>query len=354
MRLHDSMNRAQQIVIDEYVPTYPTTLHGTVLDHTALSHVPVFAKPNGEIWPLLLEKAMAKLMGSYRSLHGGWMCAAFRALTGSDQQEQWIFSGSSWSQHVLETGSMVSTTRGATEVSHEQLWHRMSRYLNSLNFLACCARMYPSSAGVKRANGLVSGHAYSLLAFIDCGVVRLVKLRNPWGAGGAWKGAWSDSSRNWRSEQHKQVAEMVQLKRGDDGVFFMSFEDWCERFTHIDVSLKSMRAGQPEALSTTTSEALPMTSRTARAVPRPLRAEFPPSPDADREFEAAIKASMVEANATKDKHLQAAMRQSREQPCRAKRLRADDWAPQPGAMSEENELCIRKMIAADSDATWQI
>ena len=148
---------------------------------------------------------------------------------------------------------------------------------------------------------------------------------------------------------------MVQFKPGDNGVFFMSFEDWCERFTHIDVSLKSMRAGRPEGLLTPTSESSLMTSCAARAFPQPLRAaEVPPPPYADWEFEAAIQSSMVEADALEYKDMQAAIRQSREQECRAKRLRVDDRVPKPDALSEEDELCIAQMMTADRVATWQM
>jgi hypothetical protein len=47
--------------------------------------------------------------------------------------------------------------------------------------------------------GLIMGHAYSLLAVAEVKLgdgksVRLVKLRNPWGKG-EWTGAWSDNSK---------------------------------------------------------------------------------------------------------------------------------------------------------------
>jgi len=44
-------------------------------------------------------------------------------------------------------------------------------------------------------NGIVGGHAYSLLAGYEITVlgkpVKLVKLRNPWGDS-EWKGKWND------------------------------------------------------------------------------------------------------------------------------------------------------------------
>ena len=50
--------------------------------------------------------------------------------------------------------------------------------------------------------GLVAGHAYSLISvktveLEDGSIVRLLKLRNPWGDGFEWKGAWHDDDENW-------------------------------------------------------------------------------------------------------------------------------------------------------------
>jgi len=80
------------VVIDELVPVivpargsyYPGWEH-------LQAGFPVFAKPLGslEIWPLLVEKAMAKLFGGYAGLDGGCECAAFRAFTGCTRQETW-------------------------------------------------------------------------------------------------------------------------------------------------------------------------------------------------------------------------------------------------------------------------
>ena len=45
---------------------------------------PIFSKNNGnELWVLVLEKAWAKLHGSYRRIESGWAYYAFRDLTGA-------------------------------------------------------------------------------------------------------------------------------------------------------------------------------------------------------------------------------------------------------------------------------
>lgn len=51
--------------------------------------------------------------------------------------------------------------------------------------------------------GLISNHAYSVISAVevttDEGVVRLLKLRNPWGHQ-EWSGDWSDNSDKWTPE----------------------------------------------------------------------------------------------------------------------------------------------------------
>ncbi len=47
--------------------------------------------------------------------------------------------------------------------------------------------------------GLVSDHAYSLLACVEVNGVRLCRLRNPWG-NTEWLGDWSDNSPLWTTE----------------------------------------------------------------------------------------------------------------------------------------------------------
>jgi len=71
--------------------------------------------------------------------------------------------------------------------------------------------------------GLVSDHAYVILNTHEVevsgkGVVRLMRLRNPWGHQ-EWSGEWSDQSPVWTEELRKKLSHIKQ----DDGVFFISF-----------------------------------------------------------------------------------------------------------------------------------
>jgi hypothetical protein len=51
--------------------------------------------------------------------------------------------------------------------------------------------------------------------------VTIVQVRNPWGHY-EWKGDWSDKSELWTDE----LKEEVNLVERDDGVFWISFEDF--------------------------------------------------------------------------------------------------------------------------------
>lgn len=58
--------------------------------------------------------------------------------------------------------------------------------------------------------GLVSGHAYTLIAAKQTSKGdRLVKLRNPWGET-EWTGDWSDSSPLW-TEQMQVCVNLVSV-----------------------------------------------------------------------------------------------------------------------------------------------
>ena len=59
----------KEVVVDDFIPCYKGD--------------PAFSKANGnELWVILLEKAWAKLHGSYARVEGGLPCFASSHLTG--------------------------------------------------------------------------------------------------------------------------------------------------------------------------------------------------------------------------------------------------------------------------------
>jgi hypothetical protein len=88
-----------------------------------------------------------------------------------------------------------------------------------------------------RPDGLVVGHAYSLLAVEEFDTVRLVKLRNPHGRGSPdhsteWNGRWSDESKEW--ELHEDIANSIGHERiPHDGIFWMEYSDFVSVFDKV-------------------------------------------------------------------------------------------------------------------------
>lgn len=83
--------------------------------------------------------------------------------------------------------------------------------------------------------GLSDGHAYTLVGAKivipdDQIEVRLVKIRNPFGFK-EWKGDWSDHSKKWTTRLRAQV----NGENKEDGVFFMTFEDFIKFFTRTTI-----------------------------------------------------------------------------------------------------------------------
>ena len=57
----------------------------------------------------------------------------------------------------------------------------------------------------------------------------LVKIRNPWGRGMEWNGAWSDESSEWETVSD-DVKQAIRYQKGRDGTFFMAFDDWVDHY----------------------------------------------------------------------------------------------------------------------------
>nr|KAF6328588.1 calpain 14 [Pipistrellus kuhlii] len=155
-------------------------------------------------WGALLEKAYAKLCGSYEDLQRGQVSDAFLDFTGG-----------------------VSVTIKLAEAPRN-LWDILSRATYGRTLIGC-----QTHSGNQRVleNGLVDGHAYTLIGTrkVTCHhkPEYLVKLRNPWGMV-EWKGDWSDSSSTWELLSPKE--KMVLLRKKDDGEFWMTLQDFKVHF----------------------------------------------------------------------------------------------------------------------------
>ncbi|XP_063764863.1 calpain-1 catalytic subunit-like isoform X1 [Eleginops maclovinus] len=188
------------VVIDDKLPT----IDGRLLF--------VRSKNPTEFWPALLEKAYAKVCGSYSDMNAGTPSEAMVDFTGG-----------------------VHMNIDLTEPP-ANLWELMCRADQSKSLMGCGTPQGATSANTVLPNGIVQGHAYTVTGvkqMMSQGQpVNLVRLWNPWGDG-EWKGDWSDKSPLWQtvSPQELQMCLFV----ADDGEFWMTLEDFCKFYSDLDI-----------------------------------------------------------------------------------------------------------------------
>jgi len=95
------------------------------------------------------------------------------------------------------------------------------------------------------SDGIVRTHSYTVVRVVhtedDAGQqLRLVQLRNPWGEGGEWKGAWSDLDRTkWTPAMRAKLRYDPDASGGDgvasDGLFWMPFDEFTRVFSNVGV-----------------------------------------------------------------------------------------------------------------------
>ncbi|KNA16830.1 hypothetical protein SOVF_085410 [Spinacia oleracea] len=176
---------------------------------------PAFAtsRKGNELWVSVLEKAYAKLHGSYEALEGGLVQDALVDLTGGAGEE--IDMRSAQAQIDLASG---------------RLWSQLLRFKQEGFLLGAGS---PSGTDVHvSSSGIVQGHAYSILQIREVDNHKLVQIRNPWANEVEWNGPWSDSSPEWTDRMKHKLKHVPQAK---EGIFWMSWQDFQIHFRSIYV-----------------------------------------------------------------------------------------------------------------------
>ncbi|KAF2673466.1 cysteine proteinase [Microthyrium microscopicum] len=191
-------------------------------------------RESNETWLPLIEKAYAKAHGDYQSIDGG--------VTGEGIEDL--------------TGGVASYVRSENVLDKAQLWGELMQVNDK--FLFGCGTRKGRDSDSADDEGFVRGHAYTVLEAreIDApplegrklskkklkeeqekrkkeitkdGKIRLLKLHNPWG-NQEWNGAWSDGSKEWTPDVLKELNHTM----GDDGTFFISYQDFLKYYPVID------------------------------------------------------------------------------------------------------------------------
>lgn len=182
--------------------------------------VPAFARSRDgtELYPCLLEKACAKVYGSYHALRGGNMGEALFDLTGATVDD-------------------VNLSRLGPEHLGTELWETLKRHYVQGDVIACGHFTTEGEADHGHsAKGLLVNHAYSVTAVKEPkargpkGVPRLLQVMNPWGKF-EWTGAWSARSKEWTKELRQELGEDEE----SDGLFWMELGDFTRFFNRLHI-----------------------------------------------------------------------------------------------------------------------
>ncbi|XP_013882639.1 calpain-9 [Austrofundulus limnaeus] len=204
-------NKWLDVVVDDRLPTVRNRL---IMLHSA---------SNNEFWSALMEKAYAKLHGSYESLKGGSTMEAMEDFTGG-------------------VGEMYET-----KSAPKDLFLIMKKAMDRGSMMGCSIDITSSAESEARTStGLVKGHAYSITGLEEVSFrgqkVNLVRIRNPWGQV-EWNGPWSDESREWDYIDKAEKKRILQNST-DDGEFWMEFEDFKRNYDKVEICNMT-----PDALS---------------------------------------------------------------------------------------------------------
>ncbi|TRY60020.1 hypothetical protein DNTS_034668, partial [Danionella cerebrum] len=188
-----------------------------------------YSRTSSEFWSALLEKAYAKLIGSYGSLKGGIISEGMEDFTG----------GIAYSLPVSSRAPRV-------------LWKAITAALARNSLLSCFIHATNvKDIGVVTSDGLIKGHAY---AITDTEKVKkaseevfLLRLRNPWGFV-EYCGPWSDKCKDWDFVDNAEKTRL-ELAKVEDGEFWIGIEDFCRLYNTVE-----MCSVNPDSMSGEDSE----------------------------------------------------------------------------------------------------
>ena len=197
------------VVVDDYLPVKDVGILGKkkfVYLQNSESNIEYLNEYN-EFWAALLEKAYAKLHGSYQKIDFGFT---------SDSMED--FSGGLSERYMLTKDSSPIETFNILKKAYEK------------GSMICIST--PGYEEKKLPSGLVLGHAYTITKVLQIqiekgpysGIHNLIRIRNPYGNEVEWNKRWSDLSEEMKSLS-KEEKKMHGIIAEHDGEFFMSIED---------------------------------------------------------------------------------------------------------------------------------
>ena len=220
---------------------------------------------DGELWVCYLEKAVAAHCGGWDEINGGECTHAWSLLTGCKEQytirrdkESGKFTcmgkknanTDTWEEHAnsphqgfrglwpMAWPELGGGGEYSARLDENELFERMCAWDDADYIMGCGTKAGSDS---ETTDGIVDGHAYSVLRCVNdvAGTEHdLIKVRNPWGKGEFESGMWDDDGPGW--DQFPEVKAELQPVMRDDGVFWVSKQEFFKHFGTIYLSAKSM------------------------------------------------------------------------------------------------------------------
>lgn len=264
--------RWTSVIVDSILPSVlrsttdskKSRIKGGVHTNDGIVVQPAFA--SGMVcWPALVEKAYAKVHGSYARLSGGFISEALFDLTGAPTERihfKKIIDKDELFARLLSFSSSgflmgVATSSGGDGLvachaySVLGIWEINNVLIGKQQKVTNFFAQKPKETEVSKDVYIVENSKTLKESKINDDVtlveristpedskppvpttVRLVRIRNPWGVK-EWKGMWSANSEQWTEKIRNELGKGV-CQQGD-GTFFMSYEDMVQRFDHMDV-----------------------------------------------------------------------------------------------------------------------
>ncbi len=197
-----SLGVPHTVIVDDYMPHFEW-------NGETMSPFSKIARDNG-MWIQILEKAFAKYHGNYSHIDAGNPPTAVRIINGSPSTKTYL-----------------------SRTSADKLWQMIMKHDAAGDIMT--AGTYGNDDSHKDANGLMQGHAFTLLGAVqlDDGT-KLVKIRNPHGVD-YYKGPWSDNDPRW---SNPSVAKQAGYRKNlNDGITFMDLATFMQGFKFMDVGI---------------------------------------------------------------------------------------------------------------------
>ena len=239
------------VLIDDRIPCY-------AVYNENQTKKPIFAHcrlPN-EFWVPLIEKAYAKLHGSYAALVSGCIDDGLVDMTGlvsKKMLKESLVGKTEELWNLLKERSKLKFEGEIKTQTGKKVTAKV--YTRNKSMIGCSVehngKNKESQVSIQGHKvGIIAGHAYSILDVFEIyksrpnkkrQSSRLLRIRNPWG-NYEWNGKWCDNSEEVKknkeaiekvlNEKYKDTNEKIDFSK-DDGTFLMRYSDFRKIFNNI-------------------------------------------------------------------------------------------------------------------------